>query len=640
MIKSIVKTNFTSGELAYEMLGRGDLKAYENGALFLRNVFISPTGGIKRRYGLRFIDDVGKRARLISFAFNTEQTYLFVLIDKAIKIYREENLVATLTTPWLENDLQELRWTQSADTILIAHPNYPLKKITRTSHTVWNIEDWTFYSADGYTYQPFFKFAKPDVTLTLSALTGTGITVTSSSNFFSSSYVGKRLRVGIGEIEITGYTNATTVTADVTTASLFAAGEEPADNTTADWKEEAFSSIRGYPVAVTFHQDRLIIGGSRDLPNRLWMSKSADMQNFDLGEGLDDEAIEFGLLSDQVNAIKAVFSGNHLEVFTSGAEWMVTGEPLTPTSIQLKRQTRVGSPSYCYVPPRNVDGATIFCSGAGTSIREFLYSDLEESYQSSDLAMISHHLMNQPIDQDYDDNTRLLFVVMVDGSLCTLTNYRSESVSAWSKHETDGNFISVAVVGSDIYVIVERDENYYLEVFDKNCFTDSTLEGSALTAKSTWSGLDHIEGKEVAIIADDLIVASKEVSEGAVELDVPAKKVSIGLPFTHKVVPLPPACASSNSKAVKAVRLIRGIFRVLDTPAVEIDTGMGLKPALPLSLGGAKNFSSVANKHTKDIILQGIGWSRNILDPLWKIESSAPAAFNLLSVTTEMKESE
>ena len=125
MIKSIVKTNFTSGELAYEMLGRGDLRAYDNGALFLRNVFISPTGGIKRRYGLRFVDDIGERARLISFAFNTEQTYLFVLIDRAIKIYREESLVATLTTPWLESDLQELRWTQSADTILIAHPDYP-----------------------------------------------------------------------------------------------------------------------------------------------------------------------------------------------------------------------------------------------------------------------------------------------------------------------------------------------------------------------------------------------------------------------------------------------------------------------------------------------------------------------------------
>jgi hypothetical protein len=48
----IVKTTFTSGEVTSDLLGRGDLKAYDNGALKLRNVFIQPTGGIVRRSGL------------------------------------------------------------------------------------------------------------------------------------------------------------------------------------------------------------------------------------------------------------------------------------------------------------------------------------------------------------------------------------------------------------------------------------------------------------------------------------------------------------------------------------------------------------------------------------------------------------
>lgn len=74
----------------------------------------------------------------------------------------------------------------------------------------------------------------------------------------------------------------------------------------------------------------MVIGGSRDLPNRLWLSKSSDLFNFDLGKAVDDDAIEFGILSDQVNAIKAVVSTRHLLVFTTGAEWMVSGEPLTP----------------------------------------------------------------------------------------------------------------------------------------------------------------------------------------------------------------------------------------------------------------------------------------------------------------------
>ena len=108
-------------------------------------------------------------------------------------------------------------------------------------------------------------------------------------------------------------------------------------NATKDWEEQAFSSVQGWPRTVAFHQDRLVIGGSRDLPNQLWMSKSADLFNFDLGTGLDDEGIDFAILSDQVNAIRAIFSGRHLQIFTSGTEWMVSGDPLTPTRIQLKR---------------------------------------------------------------------------------------------------------------------------------------------------------------------------------------------------------------------------------------------------------------------------------------------------------------
>lgn len=88
-------------------------------------------------------------------------------------------------------------------------------------------------------------------------------------------------------------------------------------------------------------------------------------------EGLDDEAIEFAILSDQVNAIRAVFSGRHLQVFTSGADFMVTGDPLTTANMKLKRQTRTGSPTGHYIPPRDVDGATLFVARNGRKLREF-----------------------------------------------------------------------------------------------------------------------------------------------------------------------------------------------------------------------------------------------------------------------------
>lgn len=628
-----VKTNFTAGELSYCMLGRGDLRAYENGALFLRNVFINPTGGVSRRAGLRYIDTLSGHGRLISFAFNTEQNYMFVVMNQVIWIYMNEVKVAELETPWLEKDIPELRWTQSADTLLIAHQDYPLKKITRSSHTDWSIEDWTFYEDSGFLFQPYYKFAPDNVTLTLSELTGT-ITLTASASVFLPAHVGIRLAIDKGQVLITEYISPTEVTAEVQTESIFET--VPEGNVTKDWKEQAFSAIRGYPIAVTFHQDRLVIGGSRDLPNRLWMSKSADLKNFNLGEGLDDESIEFGLLSDQVNAIKALFSGRHLQVFTSGAEWMVSGEPLTPMNIQLKRQTRVGSPSYAYVPPCNVDGATLFCSAHGSDIREFLFSDVEQAYQAQDLSMLSRHLINYPVDMDYDDERRLLFVVMIDGSLCTLTNYRSEQVSAWSKHETDGNFLSVSVLEKSVYVLVERDGAYFLELFDDDFHTDATLIGAADEPKSVWSGLDNLEGKTVSIIADGVSGGTKTVVDGRIELDYPAKEVSAGLPFTHIISPLPPFNLGGNGRAGNAFRLVRAVFRVLESTFLEVDVGMGIKSAMPLTFG--KDFAVQKSQPvTKDIILRGIGWKREPLQPLWRVESSYPAPFSLISVTTEMK---
>jgi hypothetical protein len=247
---------------------------------------------------------------------------------------------------------------------------------------------------------------------------------------------------------------------------------------TKDWEEQSFSSLRGWPASVCFHQGRLAIGGSRDLPNRLWLSKSMDLFNFDLGTGLDDEAIEFSLLSTQVDSIRAVFSGRHLQVFTSGAEWMVVGSPVTPTKIQLNRQTRVGSPVERSVPPRDVDGATHFVSRNGRDLREFLFADVDQAYQSSDLAMVAKHVMNDPVDQDYDSARRLFHVVMADGTMATLTVYRAEKVTAWTVFETQGAFKSVAVVDGETFVLIARQGSHVIECFDDTLYLDAALAGS------------------------------------------------------------------------------------------------------------------------------------------------------------------
>ena len=622
------KTSFTAGEISPRLLGRGDLTAYENGAAKLRNIFIHPTGGISRRPGLRFIDTARGNGRLVAFEFNTEQVYLLVFTDSYVDIYRDGVKTASFAVPWTESQIRQIAWVQTADTLLVVHPDVPPKKITRTSDSDWTIADWVFVEKDGRIFQPFHKFGDETVTLTASATTG-AITLTASADVFVAGHSGLRFRIENKEVEIDSITSPTQAqaTAKETLASSSA---------TKDWEEQSFSAVRGWPQSVNFHQDRMTIGGSRDLPNRLWLSKSSDLFNFDLGEGLDDEGIEFAILSDQVNAIRAVFSGRHLQVFTSGAEWMVTGDPLSPGNVQLRRQTRIGSPTDRTVPPRDVDGATLFVPRNGPELREFLFADVEQAYQSTDLAILAQHLIDVPVDQDFDTSSRLFFIVMENGDLATVTIFRSEQVTAWSLQETSGAFQSLALIGNTSYFMVTRTGGVFIETLEDGLNLDSCLTGTEATAKSTWTGLDHLEGQTVAILADGAERAAKIVTGGAVTLDEPASTVQIGIAYTHIVEPLPPMVQSVRGGTQGGrVRPVAITLRLQDTAALRLDTGRGFTN-VPFKTFGNTLLDTPPQPFTGDKKVRALGWRRDGTQPLWRIEQSTPLPFTLLSVTTEI----
>lgn len=623
-----VKTTFTAGEVSRTLLGRGDLRAYDNGALTLQNVFIQPTGGVTRRAGLRYIDTARGQGRLIAFEFNTEQTYLLALSNGKLDIYSDNTLVSTLDAPWDEDQIKNIAWTQSADTMLIVHSDLPPKKLIRTSGGVFSLVDWAFFDDGGVIRQPYYKFSETTVTLTPSATTGT-ITITASAPVFTADHEGTRLRIAGKEVEITDFDSATVITATVIETL-------PGITATIDWQEQAFSAVHGFPTTVAFHQGRLVIGGSRDLPNRLWFSKSNDLFNFDLGMGLDDESIEFGILSDQVNAIRGLLSGRHLQVFTSGSEWMVSGDPLTPTTVQVKRQTRIGSLTDRHVPPVNVEGATLFIARNKQQICEFIYTDLEQAYQTTDLALLSRHLIINPIDQDFDSRRRLLFMVREDGKLVVLTVYRAESVAAWTLQDTDGDILSVAVVGDSAYVLTQRNGDVMIELFDDDLNLDSALDGTSETPALIWSGLDHLEGQSVSILADGIIHPGRVVTGGSITLDNAATQVVIGLPYTHIVEPLPPGSATEDGSG-RAVRLIEAVFRLNETAALRLDTGRGLQDIALRQIGIDATPGTPPPLVSADIRIRAFGWHPGGSQSLWRIEQDAPLPFTLLAVMTELK---
>ncbi len=628
------KTNFTSGEVSEDVLGRTDLTCYDNGANTLKNVFIDAIGGVERRSGLRLIEKISDARRLIAFSFNTEQTYLFVICPHLIRIYRAEQQIATLETPWEEEDIPFLNWTQSADTLLVVHPEYPPVMITRQEGESWDITEWVYEtSEEGSILQPYAHFGKTTITLKPSQTTG-NISLSASEGVFQENHVGIRFQLNDGEVEVTKVISdqiaEATVKKNLTNT-----------NATTDWKEAAFSKVRGYPCSVTFFQGRLVIGGSRDLPNRLWLSKTSRIMNFDLGEGKDDEAIEFSILSDQVNAIRSVVPGRHLQVFTSGAEWMVSGDPLTPTNIQLKRQTLVGSPLYASVPPIDVSGATLFVAASGREVREFLFQDIEQAYQAKNDSLLSSHLIHYPIDMAYDANRRIVYVVMNDGSMATLTNYRTENVLAWSHQETQGLFLAVGVVGDNVYVLTQRGEDICLETFDDEVSTDCALLGEDTeSAHELWTGMSPLLGRTVKIVADGIVIPDMTIENDYITVPFACKKIEVGLGFTHEIVPLPPVSADIGAGPLKAVRLIQARFRVVKTSSIEVDVGNGLQEVMIPKFSGDFLLDKDQEPQTKDVCLHALGWIRNGITPLWQIKSDKPKPCKVVSVTTEMKVSD
>ncbi len=455
----LAQTNFTAGELDPRLLGRTDLKAFENGAARLRNVVVDTTGGVRRRPGTAYIAAAQGEGRLVALETGPSQAYLLAFSEFQIDIYHEGVWQAMVASPWAQAHLSQLVWAQEDDSLLVVHPDIPPQRLSRESDTVWSLEEWRFEQKDnGALCAPFARFAESDVQIQASATSGS-ITLTTSVPYFVAQHLGSRLRIEGKQVELTNV-QTTTVAEALVVQTLVDTGP------TTDWEELAFSEARGWPVSLTFHQNRMVIGGSRDLASTLWFSKSGRFFNFDTGEGLDDEAIVFRLAANDDPAIRALVSGRKLQVFASVGEWVVTGDPLTPTNLQVEQQSRVGSPRDRQVPPVDVDGATLFVARNGREIREFLFASIEDAYQAADLALLARHLVVDPVDQAFDQVRRLCLIAMADGSLATIAIYRNADIAAWSLQETDGRVLSVAILDGQAMLLVARANGVFIERFD------------------------------------------------------------------------------------------------------------------------------------------------------------------------------
>ena len=371
------------------------------------------------------------------------------------------------------------------------------------------------------------------------------------------------------------------------------------------WRLGAFF-IGSYPSTVAFYEQRLVFAGTSNQPQTMFFSQSGDFENFEIGTDADD-GLQYTIGSNEVNVIRYLVSSSQLVVGTSGGEFVVRAsgfdEPLTPTNTQIKQQTTFGSAP---IQPLLIGNSTLFIQRAKRKLRELAFSSESDSYVAPDMTILAEHITEGGIEEMayQQEPDSVAWLVRADGVLACMTFRREEQVVAWHRHIVGGAFgsgnavvESVATIPGDIdedqvWVIVKRTINgatkryvEYLSGFDFGTdvgnafFVDSglTYSGSAAT---TISGLNHLEGQSVAILADGAAHANKTVSSGSITLDRSVTKAQIGLPFTSKLETLRidagSAMGSSQGKNKRigevTVRLFRTVGLKIGTSSTELDT--------------------------------------------------------------------
>lgn len=398
----------------------------------------------------------------------------------------------------------------------------------------------------------------PQATVTPSAKdpVGATITLTAGIDAWRAVDVGKFVRINGGMAQISGFTSTTIVDAVIKIA-LEATVAAPANA----WSLEGsvWNATNGYPRTGALYEQRLCAAGSPRYPQTVWGSRSGLFFDYTIGVN-DDDAFAFALPSTgQINPIQRMVTAKALFPLTYGGEFTMEGGndlPLAPTNVKSRSPCVYGCN---LVKPVRVGNEILFVQRAGRKIRSLAFNIADDTYRAPDLTVLAEHISQSGIvDMAYQQEpVSTVWCVRADGKMATMTLDRDEGVTAWTPLSTDGLYESVACIpnatGDEVWAIVQRTVNgqqkRYVERFDAQVYTDCAITGTDAVGKAIWTGIDHLEGRSVAVKADGVYMGMFTVTAGAITLPRAAKAVEIGLPFSNSVTLLRPEILSGDGSA-------------------------------------------------------------------------------------------
>lgn len=392
-----------------------------------------------------------------------------------------------------------------------------------------------------------------------------------------------------------------------------ATGVEGGTGNTRAWCAGAWYA-GNYPSTVHFHEDRLVFAGPTNDPQRVDGSNSGLYEIFSpsaLKDGIvtDSNSYAFVLSSNETNAIRWLMSDpNGLEIGTSGGEWLmrpaVNGGTITPTNVDAKQSSKFGSAA---VPPERIGNETLFVQRGGKRIRQMIYDYYVNGFQGADISFRASHLTAGGFKQlAYQATPQpILWALRNDGKLVSILYDRSEQDKpqdcGWALHDISGGIVqSIAVIPSadgsrdELWLAVQRTVDgitvcytermtkvweegdataYDLDGTTEYRFTpentyylDSAQRGTFGSPVTTISGLDHLEGETVGVLADGATHPDCVVSGGSITLDREASDVNVGLKYESRARTMTiEAGAAAGTAQTKKKKVVKVGFRLFDS---------------------------------------------------------------------------
>lgn len=612
--------SFAAGEISDSLSARYELQKFKSACKALQNFIVELHGDARRRPGTYFLEDLGGDAVLLPFSFSSDPSQNYVLVFSNLKIrianqtgfLKSAGVPIEIVSPYTTSQLTGISWAQSGDVVYLAHKSHALRKLTRAAALSWNLTtvsvDPTIAAPTGgagtFTAGPLaagqvaapatqtvrYKLASVDakgqVSLGSSAISVTSARETPDWIQGDSITLTWSAATGAVEYQVFRESGGYYGLVGVSDGTSFRDVKYAAETTKTPLEANNPFSGNNHPGLVAFHEQRLVLAGAALKPQTFYASQVGNFEGFAKSKPLkDDDPYEYTIASGSIDAINWVSSFGELLLGTGGAEYKASGgnETITPSNVQIKQQSYWGS---AQLPPLIIGNSILHVQRQGSKVRDLFYSLEKDGYAGNDLSVLTPHLFDGRSIRQWSYQQApgsVVWAVRDDGVLLGLTYLKEHEIWAWHRHVTAGEFRSVCALSGALedqtFFVVKRtvggQSKYYLELMqtkwtedlgiDLAFFVDCGLSYYGPPA-TTISGLGHLEGKAVAVLADGSPVEGMVVGGGTILLPYAAQTVHVGLPYSSQLAPMPQEMDMRDGTSLGRLRTYgKSRIRVLET---------------------------------------------------------------------------